>query len=493
MLLKFKYSILQISPFFFILSLSAQNVNCAADKGKLIGIINNQIVEIDTTTAQTTVLFNTDIPPNTNIDHLTFSEMDQQFYTVFDNNLLNNQQLVAIDLNGNHTFIGNINLPGEDIYLNEGLTYNENDALLYASVSIDGGPSVNDFASETIIAINPQNANATLVSQIVNGGTIQSDIDDLIIVNNTLFIGDGAPPGTNLTEFYTENFNLIDSTFNPNQIFSTAFIQFFDFGNIGNNIYFSNLNRVLYKFDINTNNLTNLGTTHNPSQFNGQQITGITFARITGCTDPLDLNYNPLATCDDGSCSCAALVCTNSIVSLGNSGIASLTATELILNSACFSNASVFPNTFNCGNIGIQNVTVSANDSIGTIQTCQSAITVVDDVSPICNVQDIAVSLNNYGNAVITSEEINLNSSDNCSIYLGSVFPCSFSCSDANNVVQVTLTIYDFFNNTSSCQANVTVLDPLGLCSGNLCGDGIQNADELGIDCGGSFCLPCSE
>ena len=50
----------------------------------------------------------------------------------------------------------------------------------------------------------------------------------------------------------------------------------------------------------------------------------------------------------------------------------------------------------------------------------------------------------------------------------------------------------DFYNNIATCLANVNIIDTIGACDGSLCGDGIQNSDELGIDCGGSFCSPCT-
>ena len=49
----------------------------------------------------------------------------------------------------------------------------------------------------------------------------------------------------------------------------------------------------------------------------------------------------------------------------------------------------------------------------------------------------------------------------------------------------------DFVGNESTCVSNVSVIDPFNACSGALCGDGVQNGDELGVDCGGAFCGPC--
>jgi len=190
---------------------------------------------------------------------------------------------------------------------------------------------------------------------------------------------------------------------------------------------------------------------------------------------------------------CTSLICQDATVSILEIGHAFIGVSNVVLNDSCFSSINLSPQTFNCGNLGANKIVATAADALGNISTCQSIITVVDDEAPVCGTRNITVNLNQYGNAVIRPKDIDLNSYDGCSLYLDSVWPNRFDCRSAGRSVQVTLIIKDYFNNRSACKAKVKVIDKLGVCSGKLSDDGIQNADELGVDCGGTFCAPCGQ
>lgn len=213
--------------------------------------------------------------------------------------------------------------------------------------------------------------------------------------------------------------------------------------------------------------------------------------------DPTTFNDEILADCTCGTfvpCSAFTFDCKDDTLALGQNSNTTINPIAFLnySNFACISEINAFPSSLNCGNIGQNSVVISVLDSAGNIQSCQSSITLIDAAAPICSVQDITVNLNQFGAASILPEDINLNSTDNCSLYLDSVSPCRFRCNDVGSLT-VTLVTTDFFGNMATCEANVTVQDPFGGCNGSLCCDGLQNADEFGVDCGGNFCPPCGE
>jgi hypothetical protein len=107
------------------------------------------------------------------------------------------------------------------------------------------------------------------------------------------------------------------------------------------------------------------------------------------------------------------------------------------------------------------NRTWTGTDDCGNAGTCLQIINVVDDTAPICSAQDITVSLN--GNmVVITGEDVNDASIDNCNPFTLSVEPNTFDCTNVGEN-PVTLTVTDCAGNSSTCVAIVTIEDTGGL------------------------------
>ncbi|WP_157448703.1 T9SS type A sorting domain-containing protein, partial [Bizionia sp. APA-3] len=81
-----------------------------------------------------------------------------------------------------------------------------------------------------------------------------------------------------------------------------------------------------------------------------------------------------------------------------------------------------------------------------------------DTVDPVCNIQNITVELDAFGNATITADQIDNGSTDACDIDTISVTPNTFDSNDIgdNNVV---FTVTDNSGNTSNCNAIVTVME----------------------------------
>ena len=96
------------------------------------------------------------------------------------------------------------------------------------------------------------------------------------------------------------------------------------------------------------------------------------------------------------------------------------------------------------------------DDGTGNLAQCSFDVIINDNINPTIQVQNITVQLDQNGQTVITPEEIDNGSFDNCSITSRSLDKTLFTCSDVGQNT-VTLTVFDGSGNWSSAQAIVTV------------------------------------
>ena len=206
--------------------------------------------------------------------------------------------------------------------------------------------------------------------------------------------------------------------------------------------------------------------------------TGDTSATIT-VTPSVNTTYTVTVT-NPGNCSATAsatvsisnsiptAVCKNATVILDANGNASITGADVDGGSSAscgVDSISVTPNTFNCSNLGPNQVTLTVTDSSGHTSSCTAVVTVIDTTPPTAVCQSITVALSN-GTASITAAQIDGGSSASCGAVTLSASPTSFNCSNIgpNNV---TLTVTDGSGNVSTCTAVVTVIDttpPTAVC-----------------------------
>lgn len=124
---------------------------------------------------------------------------------------------------------------------------------------------------------------------------------------------------------------------------------------------------------------------------------------------------------------------------------------------------------------GVSTVIYTVRDSSGNQGSCNFSITVVDDESPEAICQSISIVLDPTGttNYILTAEEINAGSNDNCGNVQLFIPPTTFDCSQVGEEIPVILRVTDEDNNADSCTAIIRVLLPVlePTYSVDICGD----------------------
>ena len=166
-------------------------------------------------------------------------------------------------------------------------------------------------------------------------------------------------------------------------------------------------------------------------------------------------------------------VCNNFTVYLGNNGTAMVTAAEVGLGSSdnCgIDTLYLNQYSFDCSDIGANQVTLTVVDNAGLESMCEATVTVADTIAPDAVCSDLTVYLGQNGMATLTASKVGANSSDNCAIDTLYLSKTSFSCEDLG-LQQVILTVADRSGNMSECTATIEVRDtlaPVISCTSNL-------------------------
>jgi hypothetical protein len=155
--------------------------------------------------------------------------------------------------------------------------------------------------------------------------------------------------------------------------------------------------------------------------------------------------------------------CKNVAANLGANGSVTVPATSVDNGSTdnCSYTLTLSPNTFTCGNIGLNTVTLKATDAGGNAATCTAKVTIRDLATPKALCKNVTIYLDDNGQGSITASQLDNNSTDNCGITTRTININTFNCSNIDSPQPVTLTLRDGSNNQSTCQAMVTVKDNL--------------------------------
>lgn len=161
------------------------------------------------------------------------------------------------------------------------------------------------------------------------------------------------------------------------------------------------------------------------------------------------------------------VVCQPITVNLSSGGVISVNAALFdggITDACGIANLSFTgaPNLVTCSDVGTHPITLTATDANGNIDSCTTTLTVLDTVSPalICN--NIIVNLDAFGNTTVDSTTAGLYSaSDACGVNmltLNGGTAVSYTCADLGPNT-VSITVMDASNNSSTCNAVVTIQD----------------------------------
>jgi PKD repeat protein len=343
---------------------------------------------------------------------------------------------------------------------------NGNVSTCTATVTVVDNIAPTAVCQNITVQLNPAGAGSITAAQINNGSSDNCGIASLSVTPNTF---DCSDVGAN-----TVTLTVTDVNGNTSTCTATVTVE----NNVAPSVVCQDISVDLNSSgtvsitaaQVNNGSSASCGLaslTVTPSTFNCSNV-GANTVTLTA----VDVNGNSsscTATVTVNDVTPPVAICQNITVNLNAAGTAAITAAQINngSNDACgIASLSVTPNTFNCTNVGANTVTLTVTDVNGNSSTCTATVTVVDNVAPVAQCQNISVQLNAGGNASITAAQINNASSDACGIASLSVSPSTFTCANvgANTVI---LTVTDVNGNSSTCTATVTVADniaPTALC-----------------------------
>ncbi|WMN11066.1 choice-of-anchor D domain-containing protein [Marivirga salinae] len=151
-------------------------------------------------------------------------------------------------------------------------------------------------------------------------------------------------------------------------------------------------------------------------------------------------------------------VCQPITIQLDNAGNVSITAEQIdngSTDNVAIASLSIDITSFDCSQVGENNVTLTVTDTNGNTASCVAVVTVEDALAPTVITQDISVALDENGQANITAADIDNGSTDNCGIATRSLDITTFD-NPTTESSTVTLTVVDLNGNSASATAVVS-------------------------------------
>jgi len=125
-------------------------------------------------------------------------------------------------------------------------------------------------------------------------------------------------------------------------------------------------------------------------------------------------------------------------------------------------------------NVGETSVFYAITDLAGNADTCSFKVIVEDNEAPTVTCQPAFLFINPSGLDVQTLDvsDIDLGSTDNCTIADRFITPNTFTCAQIGSVVNITLTVVDASGNSGTCNtiAAITAEGPVPTANSGLCG-----------------------
>ncbi len=169
-------------------------------------------------------------------------------------------------------------------------------------------------------------------------------------------------------------------------------------------------------------------------------------------------NFNVIVTDNEAPIA----VCENISVQLDADGNASITAADLnggSTDNCGIASVSIDRTSFNCNDVGENDVVLTVTDIHGNTSICTAVVTVEDITAPAVVCQNITVELDPLSGIVtIAGTDIDNGSTDACGISSYVLDIDTFDCSNIGENA-VVLTVTDLNGNSASCTATITVVD----------------------------------
>ena len=197
------------------------------------------------------------------------------------------------------------------------------------------------------------------------------------------------------------------------------------------------------------------------------------------------------------------IACQDIMTTLDDDGMIVLEGFVIVTSAS--DNCGVVDTTINTSTINLntidctpQNATATVTDQFGNTATCTFMIA-IENNPPMANCTDVILVLNNSGEATLSATQVDNVSTDDCTDNLTlEINQTEFTCIHVG-VSAVELTVTDASGLSSTCRANVTVIDntpPTALCSDfsvNVDANGNAVITTTNIDNGSSdLCSPVS-
>ena len=116
------------------------------------------------------------------------------------------------------------------------------------------------------------------------------------------------------------------------------------------------------------------------------------------------------------------------------------------------------PSEFDCGDIGENLVTLTVIDKQGNLASREARVIISDHTPPEARTRNISLELDEHGHIMLTAEDIDDGSTDNCGIRSIRVSQVEFNC-DHTGGNRVVLTVTDVNGNTTEEEAEVRIRD----------------------------------
>jgi len=143
----------------------------------------------------------------------------------------------------------------------------------------------------------------------------------------------------------------------------------------------------------------------------------------------------------------------------GFAAIGSEDISETITDNFSLGEVLLDTSEFDCTDLGVRLVTLTARDEAGNTTDCTTAVSVRDELSPVVQTQDRILELNLDGSVQLSVNDIDNGSFDNCGITSRTLDRNLFGLSDLG-MRTVTLTVTDSSGNSASATAQVTITFP---------------------------------